>query len=176
MTTATLSNRVSFREKLSLKILDILIPVYFVMRRNRQAWTTTVDDMHQMPAGSLGNDVANFLTSHNLKLMPKAEWHDVYHVLFGYETNMRDETCIQFVPVGNGRWSVPYIACVLVTAIVWPEYWGYYYEGFKRGKAAAKFHDWNFEPLLRMPTQQIRRMIFGPKDYGQQMHEGEFFI
>lgn len=176
MNTLTLQTRQSLREKLSWKIAYTLKPIYFFLRRHRKAWNITIEDMQQMPACSLGNDVAAFLTKHHLEMMPKAEWHDVYHVLFEYETNIRDEACIQFVPVGNGRWSLPYLSCILVTAVIWPEYWGDFYAAYKRGRAAAKFHEWDFEPLLRLPTQQVRNMIFGPKNYEQEMRDAELFI
>ena len=176
MTTLTLAQRQSFREKLSWKIAYTLKPIYFFLRRNRKAWNITLEEMQQMPEGSLGNDVAAFLTRNNLQIMPKAEWHDVYHVLFGYDTNIRDEACIQFVPLGNGRWSLPYIACVLVTAVVWPEYWGDFYKAYERGRNAMKFHDLNFETLLKEPTRDVRKMIFRSNQQEQEMVDIEFFI
>ena len=160
MLIKTLPLRQSFRERLSWKIAYALKPLYFFLRRNRRAWSVTVEDMRAMPAGSLGYDLAAFLQRHDLRMMPKAEWHDVYHVLFGYETNIRDEACIQFVPLGNGRWSVPYISCTLVSALFYPEFWGDFYAAFQRGRAASKFHDWDFEPLLQLQTATVREMIF----------------
>jgi len=156
----SLVHRQSFRERLSWKIAYSLKPLYFFLRRNRKAWSVTVADMQQMPTGSLGYDVAAFLMRHNLEIMPQAEWHDVYHVLFGYETNIRDEACIQFVPLGNGRCSVPYLACTLVSAVFYPEFWPDFYAAFQRGRAANKFHDWDFEPMLQLQTSAVRTMIF----------------
>ena len=164
MSTIHLTQRQSFREKLSWKIAYALKPLYFFLRRNRKKWSVTIQDMEQMPPGSLGYDLAAFLSRYNLDIMPQAEWHDVYHVLFGYETNIRDEACIQFVPLGNGRWSVPHIACTLVSAAFYPEFWGDFYAAFKRGRGANKFHDWDFEPLLQLPTATVRKMIFGDKE------------
>jgi len=160
MGTIQLTQRQSFREKLSWKIAYALKPLYFLLRRNRREWTVTIEDMRQMPQGSLGNDVALFLDKYNLSVMPRAEWHDVYHVLFGYETNIRDEACIQFVPLGNGRWSVPYLACTLVSAAFYPEFWPDFYAAYQRGKAANQFHNWDFEPLLSLPTREVRNRIF----------------
>lgn len=163
MNSIALKQRQSFREKLSWKIAYALKPLYFSLRKHRKEWDVTLQDMQQMPEGTLGNDVYLFLTRHQLNIMPKAEWHDVYHVLFGYETNIRDEACIQFVPLGNGRWSAPYLACTLVSALFYPEFWGDFYAAYKKGKAANKFHNWDFEQLLQLPTAEVRRMIFEKK-------------
>lgn len=153
----------SFRERLSWKIAYTLKPLYFFLRRKKKAWTVTMETMEAMPAHSLGNDVARFLKRYELNIMPRAEWHDVYHVLFGYETNIRDEACIQFIPLGNGRWSLPYVACTLVSLLFYPEFRGDFYAAFKRGRSANRFHDWDFEPLLQLPTAEVRKMIFEQK-------------
>lgn len=161
MQMLTLAQRQSFRERLSWKIAYALKPLYFALRRNRRAWSVTIADMQAMPPGSLGNELAAFLMRHNLEIMPRAEWHDVYHVVFGYETNIRDEACIQFVPLGNGRRSLPYIACTLVSAAFYPEFWGDFYHAFQKGRKAVRFHDWDFEPMLGLPLLEIRERIFG---------------
>lgn len=155
-----LIQRQSFRERLSWKIAYALKPLYFALRKDRKEWNITISSLNAMPDGTLGNDVGRFLTRHNLDIMPRAEWHDVYHVLFGYETNIRDEACIQFVPLGNGRFSVPYIACTLVSAVFYPEFWGDFYAAYMRGYNANKFHDWDFEQLLHLKTSEVRKMIF----------------
>ncbi|MEX0965889.1 MAG: Coq4 family protein [Bacteroidia bacterium] len=113
-----------------------------------------------MPEGTLGRDVGIFLKRHNLEVIPMAEFHDVYHVLFNYGTTIKDEACIQFVPLGNGRWSLPYVACTFVSAAFYPEYWKDFYRAFCTGKNANKFHDWDFQELLGAETEKIRRMIF----------------
>jgi len=164
MQILSLAQRQSFRERLSWKIAYALKPLYFALRSKRKAWNVTLDEMHAMPAGSLGNEVAAFLTRHQLAIMPRAEWHDVYHVVFGYETNIRDEACIQFVPLGNGRRSVPYLACTFVSAVFYPEFWGDFYAAYQRGRNAVRFHDWDFEPLLELPLEEIRRRIFGTEN------------
>ena len=97
----------------------------------------------------------------NKRGLPRAEFHDVYHVLFEYGTNIRDEAMIQFVPLGNGRRSLPYVACTIVSAVFYPEFWGSFYEAFMRGRQANTFHNWDFEPLLTLPTAEVREMIFG---------------
>ena len=156
----TAAQKQSLRELISWKIAYTLKPLYFFLRRKRRPWNVTMDSLKAMPAGSLGNDLYLFLKKNNLQIMPKAEFHDVYHVLFNFETCIRDEACIQFVPLGNGRYSLPYIACTIVSVLFYPEFWGDFYKAFAMGRRANKFHNWNFESLLNHHTQDIRRMIF----------------
>ena len=160
MQKLTLAQRQSLRERLAWKLAYALKPRYFAMRRGRKPWNVTIETLRDMPEGSLGNDLAKFLTANNLEMMPRAEFHDVYHVLFNYGTNIRDEACIQFVPLGNGRWSLPYVTCTMVTILFYPEYLEDFYEAYKKGKAANRFHDIDFEPFLQMPTREVREWIF----------------
>ena len=160
-----LVQRTGFRDRLSEFLVNSFKPLYLFMRKDKTPWKITMGTLAAMPAGTLGKDVANFLQANGLSIMPRAELHDVYHVLFGYSTLMKDETCIQFVPLGNGRISAPYVASTLVAAVFYPEYWPDFYAAFRRGRAAATFHNWDFEPLLQLPTEQVRRMIFDCAKY-----------
>ncbi|MES2703634.1 MAG: hypothetical protein V4649_13410 [Bacteroidota bacterium] len=157
--TIAVAARQSLRERLAWKIAYGLRPLYFAMRKHRKAWGVTYDDLALMPEGTLGNDLAKFLYTHQLAMMPRAEFHDVYHVLFNYGTNIRDESCIQFVPVGNGRRTLPYLVCIAVTMAFYPEYWGDFYKAYQTGRRANKFHDWDFEPMLCLKTEEVRRII-----------------
>lgn len=154
----------SFREKISWKIAYGLKPLYFFMRKNRKPWNITLESISEMPEGTLGNDIALFLKKHKLKLMPKAEFHDTYHVLFDYGTDIKEEACVQFVPLGNGKTSLPYLACTFVSALFYPEYWRDFYKAYQIGKKANTFHHWDFELLLHMETIQVRKMIFEKND------------
>ena len=151
------------RERIAEGIVSTMKPVYFLLRQNRRTWSTTYHDLAAMPPGTLGNDLARFLHSNGLALMPRAEFHDVYHVLFGYGTTMKEETCIQFIPFGNGRYTVPHIVTNSVALVFYPELWGDFYRAFVRGRKANKFHDWDFEPMLMMKTEDVRGMIFRKK-------------
>jgi ubiquinone biosynthesis protein Coq4 len=152
--------RVPLRERIALTIVAAMKPVYFLLRHNRTCWRTTQADLAIMPEGTLGKDLSNFLHINGLQLMPRAEFHDVYHVLFGFGTTMKEETCIQFVPLGNGRRSIPYLVTITISIIFYPENWEDFYKAYRIGKSANKFHDWDFEPMLGIRTDEVRRRIF----------------
>ncbi len=151
----------SIRETVAMIIVNAMKPVYFALRSHRKTWRTTQTDLAAMPEGTLGRDLSVFLQNNGLTLMPKAEFHDVYHVLFGFGTTMREETCIQFLPMGNGRYSIPHIITNAVSLVFYPEHWGDYYKAYHMGRRANTFHDWDFEPMLCLKTTVVRKLIFG---------------
>ncbi len=159
--TETATQRASVREFIANSLVKSLKPVYLYLRKNRKPWNITMEELEKMGNGTLGNDLYNFLHSHGLEIMPRIEFHDVYHVLFEYETDMKSETMIQFVPIGNGRISLPFLISTFVSAVFYPENWNEYYLAYLRGKKAIQFHDWNFESLLAENTEELRKQIFG---------------
>ncbi len=147
------------RERAAMILVNAMKPLYFYMRRDRKVWSVTQEELGQMPTGTLGKDLYNFLNANGLTLMPRAEFHDVHHVLFRFGTTMQDETTIQFVSLGNGRYTIPHIITNIVSVVFYPEHWGMYMDAFKLGRSANKFHDWDFETMLRIQTTEVRRMI-----------------
>ncbi len=160
----TLVQKRSLRERLAGLIVNFSKPIYFLLRWKRKAWKVTQEELSAYPENSLGKDLSNFLTTNNIQLMPKAEFHDVYHVLLGYSTSMREETCIQFVSMGNGKYSLPHLAANFTSLLFYPEYWGDFKQAFLRGRKAARFHDLDFENLLKMPTNRLRECLLHKKD------------
>lgn len=150
----------SIRESIAGMLVSFSKPLYLILRRNRQPWKITMESLSQMKVNTLGYDLYLFLSKNNLTIMPRAEFHDVYHVLFEYGTDMKGETKIQFVPLGNGRTSMPFLISTFVSAIFYPEHWEEFYKAFKRGRNANTFHNWNFEELLNKKTTEIRKMMF----------------
>ncbi len=158
----------SFREALSWKLVNTLKPFYFFLRRRRKPWDITLASLQEMPSKTLGHDLFLFLKEHELAIMPRAEFHDVYHVLFGYGTDIRGEALVQFVPLGNGKLSLPYVASTLMSALFYPEYWNDFRLAFRRGRQAKRFYDWDFEVLLGEETSELRRQIFG-KEWEEEL-------
>ncbi len=155
----TLSKKQSIREQIAGRIVNFSKPIYFLLRYKRKAWKVTQAELATYPQNSLGKDLSEFLTANNLQLMPKAEFHDVYHVLLGFGTTMREETCIQFVSMGNGNYSLPHLAANFTSLLFYPEHWGDFKDAFMRGRKAARFYDLDFENLLKMPTSRLRECL-----------------
>jgi len=152
----------SLRNRIANFLVTQLTPVYQTLRFKRKAWNTTKNDLKKCAPGTLGNALYQFLDGHNFNLIPKAETHDVWHVLFGYTVEMKDEMSIQFVVLGNGRHSAPYLYSCLVAILMYPEHWGSFYKAYQRGKLASTFWHFNFEALLNENLFELRERIFGP--------------
>lgn len=153
--------RQPLRDRIALMLVAMMKPVYFLLRHDRKVWSTSYVDLASMPEGTLGKDLAKFLYANQLELMPRAEFHDVYHVLFGFSTIMKDETTIQFVVLGNGRWTLPHLVTNSISLVFYPEHWGVYYRAFQLGRRCNRFHNWDFEPMLGLRTDEVRKLVMG---------------
>lgn len=125
-----------------------------------------IDDLKALPQGSLGNDLYLFLRQHSFKLIPKAESHDVLHVILGYDTSILGEACLQTMLMANGKRSLPTLVTSLVSQLFYPENRELLQEAYLRGEDANHFHSWNFEALLHVRTQEVRKMIFEKREVG----------
>jgi ubiquinone biosynthesis protein Coq4 len=134
-----------------------MIPVYQFLRKSKKPWEVTQAELADYPTGSLGKAVSDFLEENQLTLIPRAEFHDVYHVLFGFSTSMEDETAIQFLGVGNGRYSIPWLASCGLAFVFYPERWGKFYRAFMQGRRAETFHHINWEKLLEVKVKDLRK-------------------
>lgn len=160
--TSASTAQTSLRNRIANFLVSKLTPVYQTIRFKRKAWSTTKNDLKNCNPGTLGHGMYQFLHGHDINLIPKAETHDVWHVLFGYSIEMKDEMSIQFVVLGNGRHSAPYLYSCLVALVMYPEHWGSFYKAYKCGKSAIPFWHFDFENLLNENLNDLRGRIFEP--------------
>ena len=160
MKSKVVYQRLALRDTISRGLVNLLQDAYLYLRKDRKPWVTTKEDLKMMPDGSLGKDVYLFITTNEFELIPKAEFHDVYHVLLQYGTSIKHESMLQCALVGNGRSTLPSLVCTMVSVVFFPEHWGDFYKAYKRGRNAKVFHNWNFERMLLEPTHVIRSQVF----------------
>lgn len=115
----------------------------------------TAAQLHQMPAGTLGNDLVCFLEARDLQLLPYYAKHDIKHILLQYNTTDDGEVCLQCFMLGNGHLSFPVAATVLYGFITMPEYWGSFTRAYKRGRQSPVIKNWPWYQLLQQPTQTL---------------------
>ena len=82
----------------------IALPMLKLVRRPNE-FTYSEDELHSLPAGTLGNDLFLFLKQRNLPLLKHYARHDLKHVLLDYDTTEEGEACLQSFMFGNGRIS-----------------------------------------------------------------------
>ena len=137
-------------------------PLYaHLTRRHRTRWQVDRTELLRYPPGSLGQRLGHFLTSHDLRLIPGFENHDVFHVLLDYGLTARAEIELQWCLLGNGKRSVYAFAAALAGAACFPENWGPFREAYRRGRKMRTFHHWYFEYLLQEDLSEMRRFLTG---------------
>lgn len=154
--STSLTTRKSFRDSIANTLVSMGKPVYQILRYRRKPWNLNVEELHKHPENSLEKELASFLKENQFELMPRAEFHDVYHVLFGYGTTMREETSIQFIVIGNGHWSLPNLVSSGVALVFYPENWGEYRKAYQKGIAAKQFHHQDFRELLDENVAELK--------------------
>ena len=137
----------------------IALPMLKLVRRPNE-FTFSEDDLQSLPAGTLGNDLFIFLRQRNLPLLKHYARHDLKHVLLGYDTTEEGEACLQTFMFGNGRISFPVLATVAYSFLTMPEYWNKMKKAFLQGRKSNPIHSWEWNDILKEPTEELRRKIF----------------
>ena len=120
-------------------------------------------ELYQLPEDTLGHDLYCFLEKRNLPLLPHYARHDIKHVLLEYDTTDEGEVCLQSFMLGNGRVSFPVLATVFYGLLTMPEYWNKMRTAFRKGRKSTSFHYWEWNELVREPTDSLRNKIFNNK-------------
>ncbi|MGN7787722.1 hypothetical protein ACTJIJ_24525 [Niabella sp. 22666] len=90
---------------------------------NMDVYEQKMSELEQLPAGTLGNDIATCLKRNKLRLVPGYESHDLKHVLLNYKMTPVDEIRMQAFMLGNGNYTLASISIFLFGAILLPSLW-----------------------------------------------------
>lgn len=131
-------------------------PYRFLFKQKKEAWNLHSDDLINYPEGSLGKALGKFLKSNEFELIDKLESHDVYHVVCGMNTTVRDEVGMQFLLMGNGKRSLYLYATVGICFVLLPEYLSYFRSCYRKGKHLHPIHKLNLRKILNQPLEQIQ--------------------
>ena len=148
------------RARFFISLLELVSPFYLnIICLKRKAWSLQSADLAQMPEGTLGKAIASFMSQHKLPWKPKAELHDVYHVLSDYPPTVKEEINMQFYLLGNGKHSAFVLGTVFLSWLFIPEWHLYYYRAIRRGQLHKPFHRWQFQHLLYEPLAELKDFI-----------------
>ncbi len=137
---------------------NIALPVLKIVRKPN-VFTYTEEELATLPAGTLGNDLFNFLAQRKLPLLKHYTRHDLKHVLLEYDTTEEGEACLQSFMLGNGRVSFPVLATVTYSFLTMPEYWNKMNKAFLEGKKCNSIHSWKWNEIMQVPTEELRRKM-----------------
>ncbi len=127
----------------------------------------TMAMLQNMPAGTLGNDLALFLQHKKLQLLPYYAKHDIKHILLQYDTTDEGEVSLQCFMLGNGHVSVPVAATVLYGFLTMPEYYKNFIAALKKGIVATNLKHWQWHNLLGEYSQHLTQLIY--KNYNDRI-------
>ena len=148
------------RERLLLYFFEKIGPVHERLHSTRQPWNLQREDLLQYRKGTLAWRLGFFLQMEDLQPIPRAERHDVFHILLGFGTDVPEEAAMQFFRLGNGQRSLFAFGTSMLAAAVLPEQWVRFWKAYKKGKSAINIAHWDFQQLLNENFEDIRRIIF----------------
>lgn len=150
----------SLRCKFILMLLELGTPIHAKLNADRKPWNLTSSDLLNFSKGTLGHTLGEFYKTQQFEPMPKAERHDVFHVLLGYSTQIIDEAALQFFLLGNGKPSFFTTGTCIITSMLFPSYLPYFTKAYKKGQQAKPIANWNFKDLLNENTEYLKQRIF----------------
>lgn len=153
----------SIRAKAVLWLLEKGLPIHAQLNKSRVAWNLTSKDLLNYSKGTLGNTLGCFYKKEKFEPIPKAERHDVFHVLLGYSTNVMDEAAMQFFLWGNGKPSFFTVGTCIITTILFPNHFSYFLNAYQKGKHCTSIRDWNFKLLLTEDLNELQNKLFNLK-------------
>jgi len=159
----------TFRERILLWLLGIVIPFHAKFYSKRQPWGLSREDMIQYPSGSLGRSLGLFLKAEKLQPIDRIERHDAFHILLGFTTKVSDEAAMQFFLIGNGKISPFTLSTAIFTGFILPEQWAKFNYEYRRGKQARSIAKWNFKELLEENFDDLRDIIFRRQSQNQSL-------
>jgi hypothetical protein len=149
-----------FRAWLLTLAVEGIKPIYAILfQRDKKPWPTSIESLARRPAGSLGKELEQFLTSNGFSLVPLYENHDAYHVLLGYAPEVTDEAAMQFFLLGNRKITVSVIITVLFSLLLLPEHSRKFFREFRRGARCTPIGKWELQYLLDEQASVLRALI-----------------
>ena len=160
MKNKVLLNMKTQRKQLIAWLFKITQHFYTKYFKKNEPWYIKKKHLLQFPKETFGYHLGTFLEKNGFELIPKAERHDAYHVITGYNTNEEDEIALQFLCFGNGKRSIYLFSVITIGSIILPEYWKYYIKSYRIGKNANAFYNLDYKRLLDTSISKLRSSIF----------------
>lgn len=168
MQTAVYNNKIkivyakgiNWREQILLNIFAAIGPLHHHLYVHRPKWHITTAQLLQYQPQSLGHSIGLFLQADGLEPIPRAERHDVFHVLLNYNSSVQQEAAMQFCILGAGKKSPSVLATVFLALVFLPEYWPYFASQYTRGKVFNNFYELPFQHMLHYNLNKLQCSIF----------------
>ena len=150
---------IKIRSKILVYLTHKLALPFLKFVRKPEVFPYTESQLLGFPAGTLGNDLIDYLLRRQLKLLPYYVRHDIKHILLDYDTTDKGEVCLQCFMLGNRHVSFPVIATVFYGMLTMPEYFGSFRKAFLRGRKCDAISDFKWFEILHCYTNDIKKFI-----------------
>ncbi|MDY6784321.1 MAG: Coq4 family protein [Cyanobacteriota bacterium] len=118
--------------------------------------------LRQLPAGTLGREVANFLDQNGFEPLNSGDWiqrtHDVWHVLTGLSPSTEDELMLQAFT--RAQLFRPSCAIIVLLGLLSRRCsWRDIFTALKYGKMAERIVEWDLEADWATPLDDVRAKL-----------------
>lgn len=139
-----MNNCKNYREKFVVLLLEQFTFLHTLIHWRRKAWQLSPEDYLKFKKDSLGNELGLFYSKNHFKPVDRAERHDVFHVLFGFDTTVKSECELQFFLAGNGKWSVFTIGTCIIAFVLFPSWLKNFKNSYQLGKQYVNVNQFDF--------------------------------
>ncbi len=139
--------------------------------KNPNASRQQIAELRELPAGTVGKEIATSLDEHNYDVVPGFESHDLKHIILDYKMTPIDEIRMQAFMIGNGNLALPTLAIFVYGLMLFPNKWRQLYHDFKLGLISKPIKHLTVEDVKNENAVDYRKTIIGVN----QENESIFF-
>lgn len=154
-----MNNTINYREQFVVILLAQFTFLHTLIHWRRKAWKLNPADYLKFNKGSLGNELGLFYTKNHFKPVDRAERHDVFHILFGFDTTVKAECELQFFLAGNGKWSVFTFGTCAIGFILFPSWLKDFKNSYQIGKQYVNVNQFDFYSELNTNLIYLKNQL-----------------
>lgn len=148
------------RDQIIHTLIHGIAPLSTVLSKTKH-FPYTLQDLDEMPSGTLGKETAVTLKEHQFQLIPSYEMHDFKHVLLNYPMTGIGEIRMQFFALGNGNHFLTTWGIIAIGLALFPHKIRLFLQEYRRGKSSQNITHWQFEQLVQHNIIYLRSMLNG---------------
>lgn len=132
----------------------IAMPFY-----KKEGWKYPQEVLCQMPDGSVGKALDDYLKKMHFELIEGYESHDVKHILTGYEMETLGEIRMQFYLCGNGNKTFPALFTMAFGLFLIPEHMLTFWDDYDQGKKSRSLVHLDYESVITDSLSGARQAL-----------------
>lgn len=116
----------------------------------------SMDDLIGYPEGTLGQILGEYMRRHSLEPDPIPNTEDIYRVLLTRDASMKEEIGMFWYLFGNGGFGLRMLFIMASGLAIFPFSMGFFYNRYRAGRRALRFHDLQHFRMLHLPVTRIK--------------------